>query len=289
MDLYARTGAERAAAGKDAAEAERAAPAGTVLFLHGFPLDGSLWDAQIAGLPGGWAGIAPDLRGFGRTPLGAAELPSGSHDPDSIARQDEAVLTMDAMAADVARLIDDGVAGPVVVCGLSMGGYVAFALLRQRPDLVRALILMDTRAAADTPEARENRRRMADTARGAGVEPIARAMVPSLLARSTMEEHPDVVANVRGMIEGTSPRTVIAAAAGMAERPDSTPDLPELAVPTLVIVGAEDAITPPDEARTMAGAIPGARLEVVDGAGHLTAIERPGPVNRLIGDFLREL
>ncbi|HSH45027.1 MAG TPA: alpha/beta fold hydrolase [Longimicrobiales bacterium] len=258
--------------------------AGTIVFLHGFPLAGSLWDAQMASLPDGWRGIAPDLRGFGRSPLGAAELPDGGAYP-GVADPHEAVLTMDAMAADVARLVDEEVGGPVVICGLSMGGYVAFALWRQRPDLVRGLVLADTRAAADDPEGLETRRRMAETARTGGVEPIARAMVPKLLVPATMEGRPDVVEKVGAMIRGTSPRTIVAAVAGMAARPDSTPDLATIHVPTLVVVGTEDAITPVDGARAMAAALD-APVAEVPGAGHLTPVENPGAVNRALAEFL---
>lgn len=263
--------------------------AGTIAFLHGFPFDGSVWDRQISGLPPGWRGLAPDLRGFGRTPLAAAELPAGSDGVHAVAHPDEAVLTMDALASDVARLIERHAAGPTVVCALSMGGYVAFALRRLRPELIRGLVLMDTRAGADSEEARDNRRRMADTARRAGAESIATAMLPSLLAPATHERNPDVVARVRRMIEGTSPRTIIAALAGMAARPDSSPDLPAIDSPALVIVGAEDTITPPEDADAMAAAIPHARLVVVDGAGHLPGLEQPEPVNALISEFLTKL
>lgn len=263
--------------------------AGTILFLHGFPFDGSIWDRQIPHLPPGWRGLAPDLRGFGRTPLAAVELPAGSDRPDAVARPDEAVLTMTVLAADVARLIERHAAGPAVVCGLSMGGYVAFALRRLRPELVRGLVLMDTRAGADTAEARDNRRRMAETARQSGAAPIASAMVPSLLTPATLERQPDVVGHVRRMIEGTSPRTIIAALAGMADRPDSSPDLHHIDSPTLVLVGSEDAITPPDDAQAIAAAIPGARMEVVDGAAHLPGVERPEAVNALVSEFLATL
>lgn len=263
--------------------------AGTILFLHGFPFDGSVWDPQMAALPTGWRGLAPDLRGFGRTPLGAAGLPTGADEPDAIARADEAVLTMDALAGDVARLVDERVGGPVVVCGLSMGGYVAFALHRLRPGLFRGLLLLDTRAGADTPEGRQGRRRMADTARQAGAAPIATAMLPALFAPASLDGRPDAVAKVRAMIQATAPRTLVAALAGMAARPDSTSDLPRIDVPTLVIVGAEDSITPPADARAMAAAVPGARLETIDGAGHLAALEAPGRVNPLIAAFLQNL
>lgn len=263
--------------------------AGTLLFLHGFPFHGAIWEPQMADLPPGWRGIAPDLRGFGRSPLGAAELPSGRRMGAGVALPDEAVLTMDALAADAAELIERHAAGPAVVCGMSMGGYVAFALWRRRPELIRALILMDTRPGPDGDEARENRRRLATTARESGATPVATAMLPSLLSTHTRERNPDVAETVREIMEATAPRTLVAALAGMAARADSTPDLPAIDVPTLVIVGAEDGITPPEQARAMADAIPGARLEVVEGAGHLPGLEDPPAVNWVISDFLETL
>lgn len=262
---------------------------GTLLFLHGFPFDGSVWDPQMAALPDGWQGLAPDLRGFGRSPLGAAELPSGRRLGAGVALADEAVLTMDALADDAAQLLEGHAAGPAVVCGLSMGGYVAFALRRRRPALVRGLILMDTQPGPDGDEARENRRRTAASARESGPAPVAMAMLPSLLSRGTRERSPEVAETVRRMMEATAPRTLIAALAGMAARADSTGDLPAIDVPTLIIVGAHDTITPPDQARAMADGIPGARLEVVADAAHLPGLEAPAVVNGLIADFLATL
>jgi 3-oxoadipate enol-lactonase len=263
--------------------------AGTVLFLHGFPFDGSIWDPQMAALPDGWLGLAPDLRGFGRSPLGADELPSARRLGSGVAFPTEAVLTMDVLADDAAELLRSRDTGPAVVCALSMGGYVAFALLRRHPDLVRALILLDTRPGPDGDEARENRRRMAATARESGAAPVASAMLPQLLSPSTRRERSDVAERLRAMIQGSSPRTIVAALAGMAARRDSTALLGGIRVPTLVIVGAEDAITPPSEARAMAGAIPGARLAIVGGAAHLPGLEQEEVVNARIAEFLAEL
>ena len=263
--------------------------AGTILFLHGFPFDGSIWDDQMAALPPGWRGLAPDLRGFGRSPLGAAELPSGGKAGAGVALPDEAVLTMASLAEDVAGLVEEQVGGPVVVCGLSMGGYVAFALLRSHPELVRALVLMDTRAGPDNDEGRENRRRVAASVREHGSRPLASSMLPTLFAPRSLEERGETAERVQAMMEQASPRTLIAALAGMAARPDSNPDLAGIRVPTLVLVGAEDSITPPDAARAMATAIPHARLEVVAGAGHLACVEAPETTNRLLASFLQQL
>lgn len=263
---------------------------GSVVFIHGFPFDGSMWEPQLAALPDGWRGIAPDLRGFGRSPIdGDGCTPSGKRMGAGIARPDEPVLSMPCLADDVAALIEKEVDGPAVVCGLSMGGYVAFELVRRRPELVRGLILADTRATADNDEKRENRMRMAQTVRDSGTHPVAKAMIPDLLTRETREEQPDVVDAVRSMILGAPPETVVAALAGMASRRDSTADLATLPIPTLVIVGEHDAITPPDGVRAMADAIPGAELTVVPDAGHLSSLENPEAFNLAMTAFLEQL
>ena len=263
--------------------------AGTILFVHGFPFDGRVWERQMEAVPDGWLGLAPDLRGFGRSPLGADELPRGRKTGAGVALPDEPVLTMDAAAADLERVILDRADGPVVVCGLSMGGYVTFALLRRRPDLVAGLVLMDTRAGPDSDETRENRRRTAATARESGARPIATAMLPSLLAPATRERDRAVAELLTDMMKATAPRTLTAALAGMAGRADSTGDLPSINVPTLVVVGELDGITPPDEARAMADAIPDARLEIIPGAAHLPCLEDPGRTNAAIAELLSRL
>lgn len=243
-----------------------------ILFIHGFPFHGGMWRAQLDGLPAGWHGLAPDLRGFGAAPACPA-----------------AGWTMDTFADDLARLLDEQGIGRAVVCGLSMGGYVAFAFWRRHTERVRALVLADTRAGADTAEGRASRHAMAKEVVERGTEVVARAMLPKLFAPSTRREKPDVVERVRAMIEGTAPATVAAAQLAMAARPDSTPDLPGIAVPALVVVGEEDALTGPDEARAMASALPAARLEIIPRAGHLSPMERPAAFNAILGDWLASL
>lgn len=260
---------------------------GSVVFIHGFPFDGSMWAPQLDALPAGWRGLAPDLRGFGDSPLdGSGRVSTGKKVGGRIARSDEPVLTMARLADDVAELIEAEADGPAVVCGLSMGGYVAFALLRRRPDLVRGLVLADTRATSDSDETRENRMRMAQIVRASGTKPIADEMVPTLLADATLDDAPDTVDAVRTMILDTPAPTVVAALAGMASRHDSTSALPGIAAPTLVVVGEHDTITPVDDARAMAEAIPDARLEVIPSAGHLSNLENPGAFNSVLAAFL---
>lgn len=266
----------------------RDAPRGSILFVHGFPLDSSVWTHQLAALPAGWHALAPDLRGFGRSPLGAwaGELSSGRRVGNGIAFPDEPVLTMDRLADDMAALIEKEVGRPAVICGLSMGGYVALSLWRRRPDLVRALVLADTRAETDSDEARENRRRTAQLAREEGARPVADAMIGNLLAPATLDGDSDVVDRVRRMILATPPATLVAALAGLAARHDATGELPHIDVPTLVVVGEQDAVTPPAVARSMADAIPGARLAIIPGAGHLACLEAPEAFNQALAAFL---
>lgn len=267
------------------------APRGTVLFLHGFPFDGSMWSPQLEALPDGWHGLAPDLRGFGASGLDSlpGQVPTGKRIGNGIARGSEPVLTMARMADDAAALVSERVNGPAVVCGLSMGGYVAFELWRRHPDVVRALVLADTRATADDDEAREGRLRMAQTARSAGTRPIATAMVPTLLSSRSRDDAPELGDRVRNMIEATPPETIIAALAGMTARRDMTALLPRITVPTLVIAGEEDEITPPQGAREMAAAIPRATFVEIPGARHLSNLEDPASFNEALGRFLRQV
>jgi len=280
MHLHVRESPAGAGAGK-----------GTVVFLHGFPFDGSVWEPQLAALPAGWRGLAPDLRGFGESEMGnrPGEVSTGKRAGGRVALDSEPVLTMARMADDIAELIDERAGGRAVVCGLSMGGYVAFELWRRHPDRVRALVLADTRAGADDDEARETRMRTAQTARSGGARPIATAMLPSLLAPATLEAESRVVEHVRDMILGTPSETLVAALAGMASRHDMTSVLPSIDVPTLVVVGEHDAITPPAGAREMAAAIPDTMLVEVPGAGHLANLEEPAAFNGALTTFLARL
>jgi 3-oxoadipate enol-lactonase len=272
-------------------EASAGAAAGTVVFVHGFPFHGGMWEPQLETLPSGWRGLAPDLRGFGRSELGAAPgvVSTGQKTGGRVALPDEPVLTMDRMADDVAALIEEEGAGPAVVCGLSMGGYVAFSLWRRHPGLIRALVLADTRAEADSDEARENRMRVAQTARDSGTRPIASAMLPSLLAERTLDERPEVAERVRGMIEDTPVETLIAALAGMAVRRDSTSDLGSIQLPALVVSGEHDALTPPAVGRAMATTLPDARFELIPDAGHVSSLENPAAFNAVLASFLATL
>jgi 3-oxoadipate enol-lactonase len=243
-----------------------------VLLVHGFPLDHRMWDAQIDALAGGYRVMAPDLRGFGQSAGG------------------EGPVSMEQFADDLASLLDALAPGErIVLAGLSMGGYVAFQFARKYAARLRGLVLCDTRAASDTLPVAAGRRQMADRVRTDGPAPLVEAMLPRLLADTSFERRPEVVASLRQMILASNRRGVAAAALGMAERPDMSGLLPEIGCPTLVVVGAHDAITPPAEMRALAAAIPQAQLVEIADAGHMSPMENPAAVTAALLEFLGRL
>ena len=243
-----------------------------IVFLHAFPLSSRMWAPQLSAVPEGWRAIAPDLRGFGRSPRGG--------DPARDVR---------AHAADVLALIDAlGLPAPVLA-GLSMGGYVAFECWRQRPSAIRALVLADTRAEADSDEASGRRRSMQALAGREGVGAVVDAMLPGLLGASTHTGDPHLAVDVRSWALEASPEGVIDGLETLRTRPDSRPTLPTITCPTLVVVGAEDTLTPPDLARVIADGITGSRLVEIPGAGHLANVEAPAAFNAALADWLATL
>ena len=242
-----------------------------LVLLHGFPFDRSSWSGQAEALGGEFRVVAPDLRGLGETPLG------------------EGVVTMESMAEDVAALLVELSLGSVVLGGLSMGGYVAFELFRKFPGRVRALVLADTRPQADTEEGRRAREENAQRALREDMGPIVESMLPKLLTAETRGRGGEVLERVRAMMLGTRPEGAAAALRAMAVRNDQTELLPSIKVPTLVVVGAEDSITPPADAQSMSAKIEGSRLVVIEGAGHLSNVERPEEFNRALVEFVRGL
>jgi pimeloyl-ACP methyl ester carboxylesterase len=196
---------------------------------------------------------------------------------------------MDQYADDVAAFLDTLGVARAVVCGLSMGGYIAFAMLRTHRERIRGLILADTRATADTDEVRENRGRLITLVEEQGVEVLAAQQLRPALGRSTFEERPLIVEAVRRMMAAQPAEGVIGALGAMAARPDSTSLLETIDVPTLVLGGAEDTLTPPVELRTLASAIPGSRFELLERCGHVCPFERPAAFNHVVSEFLGTL
>ena len=232
-----------------------------------------MWEAQIKALPPGWRLIAPDLRGFGGSTIA---------DPDD-------TPSMDDYGADVVDLLNALNITAAVIGGCSMGGYAAMAVARLRPALLRALVLIDTRATADTPEGRANRRSMLALLDREGPSGVARDMMPKLLGRTTLDERPDVEPFVRRLVKQQSAAALRGAIQRMMERPDSSAVIQQLAVPILIIVGEEDVLTPPDDARSMAALNSKAQLAVLPRAGHLPGLEDPPAFNDVLLTFLSTL
>jgi pimeloyl-ACP methyl ester carboxylesterase len=240
-----------------------------VLLVHGFPLDHEMWSAQSEFLAAKHRVIAPDLRCFGESPAAAG------------------TVTMEQMADDLAGLLDAlHVNEPIVYCGLSMGGYVAWQFWRKYAARLRGLVLCNTRSQADSPETVLSRQKMIDHVLRAGTQFVADAMLPKLFAQDTFKRAPQIVETVRQKILAARPESVVAAIRGLTVRPDVTSQLGSIRLPTLVLAGEHDMISPATEMRAMAGAIPGARYAVVPDAGHMTPLENPAAFNAEVGRFL---
>jgi pimeloyl-ACP methyl ester carboxylesterase len=231
-----------------------------LVLLHAFPLSADQWLPQLAKPEPGRRLIAPDLRGFrGSGPAFAGPPLDG--------------LTIDRHAQDVFELMTHLEIDRAAIGGLSMGGYIALAMVRQAPQRVSSLILSNTRATADTAEGREGRARMLDLIAAEGAAGVARQMLPKLLSAATQRDQPDLVDTVRGLIEMNSPQGLAAAVVALRDRPDATPSLSAIMCETTIICGAEDTITPVSDGEAMARAIPNARLLVLPGAAHLSNLE----------------
>ena len=241
-----------------------------VAFVHGFPHNRTLWAPQIGALVDRARCIAPDLRGFGE---------SSTHGPFSI----------DQFADDVALLLRGLGIERAVVAGISMGGYVAFALWRRHRSLVRGLVLADTRAGADTDEARDKRRALVEVARTRGSGAVADGQITGMLGKTTREKRPALIDELHRMLEAAPVAGIVGALEAMMARVDSTDTLATLDVPTLIVVGDEDVLTPPSEAEILHEAIRGSRLEVIEHAGHVSNMERPAAFNHVLSEFLASL
>ncbi|MGC8834363.1 MAG: alpha/beta fold hydrolase [Armatimonadota bacterium] len=239
-----------------------------VVFLHAFPLNRRMWEPQVSRLKERFRVVVPDLRGFGET-----ESPPGPY-------------SMEMMARDVLGLLDHlGIASAALV-GLSMGGYVALAFCRLRPERVSSLVLADTKATPDTPESKAARDDMVRQVQNCGVDFLVETMLPRLLTQKTIQSAPQVVQRVADMIKSTPPAGAVGALLGMRDRPDSTDVLRSLRCPLLCICGAEDAVTPPSVAEEMASTAPNGRVRIIPEAGHLANIEQPDEFNKALMEFL---
>lgn len=242
-----------------------------IVLLHGFPFDGRMWQATAQALAGaGYRVVVPDLRGHGKSPV----APSAR---------------MEEMARDVAALLDTLGIPRAAVVGFSMGGYVTLQMMAREPEKVRVAVLVDTRAEADTPQAKQNRATLAAKVQETGMQAVVDAMLPNLLHDGTRARRPEVAKLLERMMLETPPAGAVAAIQGMAERPDMKGKLRFYQLPALVMVGEADKITPMEAASSLAQAISYSEYHVVPGAGHAMPLEQPEAFHRLLLDWLKRI
>ena len=241
---------------------------GTLILIHGFPLTARMWEPQLELAEHGWRVIAPQLRGFDGPPA------------------EDVAASVDDYAGDVIDLLDALHIEQAVIGGLSMGGYITFAMFRHAPRYFRGLILADTRAQADTPEGVEGRKRMLQLVHEQGAAAAADEMLPRLIGASTRTSRPEVEHTIRGMILSNSTETIAGAITALMTRPDAMPLLSAIHCPTLVVVGDEDVITPPAASEEITRGIAGAELAIVQKAGHMSNMEQPAAFNLALARFL---
>ena len=241
---------------------------GTLLLIHGFPLTARMWEPQLELAEHGWRVIVPQLRGFDGPPA------------------DDVATSVDDFAGDIIDLLDALHIEQAVIGGLSMGGYISFAVFRHAARYFRGMILADTRAQADTPEGVEGRKRMLQLVHEKGAAAAADEMLPRLIGASTRAPRPDVEQTIRGLILSNSTETIAGAIMALMTRPDATPLLSSIHCPTLVLVGDQDALTPPALSEEIHRAIAGAELAILPGAGHMSNMEQPALFNLALARFL---
>jgi pimeloyl-ACP methyl ester carboxylesterase len=241
-----------------------------VLFVHAFPLNRTMWAPQVSALVDRCRCIAADLRGFGESTVSPP-------------------YSMEQYADDLAHLLEQLHVEKVILVGCSMGGYVSFAFWRRHRHRVRALVLADTRASADSEKALARRRELIEVARTEGATAIANLQIAGIVGKTTREKQPDTYDAVHRMIAQAPVDGIVGALEAMMLRADSTPLLATIDVPTLVVGGEEDAIIPVKEVRAMQERISGSRIEVISQAGHLANLERPAAFNHVLTEFLVSL
>lgn len=242
-----------------------------IVLLHGFPFTSSSWDDQNAEFGGEHTVLAPDLRGHGNGP------------------EDQAPWFMHQYVEDLRNLLDQKNIRKAVVCGLSMGGYIALHFAQKYPERLTALVLCDTQAGPDSNEAKDKRFATEQKIYSAGLPAFAEEFSKSVLSETTLKNKPQIQRRVVEMITQNKQSSVAMVLATLAARRDSTPFLGAIDVPTLVVVGEQDKVTPPELANVLAEKIPGAKLATIPGAAHLSNLEQPEIFNRLLGGFLASL
>ena len=242
-----------------------------VVLVHGFPLNGRMWESQVEALSDRFRVLVPDLKGFG----------------SSDAPTDRSSYSMDSYAEEVNAVMDDAGVQRAALVGLSMGGYVCLAFMRRHPERASALVLADTRAEADPPEGVDKRTAQQQQVEAEGTAALIDALTSALLSDKTKADKPEVVERVKAVMDNP-PAGFVGALEAMKNRPDSTPGLPSIGVPVLVVVGEKDPLTPPEVARTLYERLAGSEMVVLPEAGHLASLEMPNEFNAALRRFLEE-
>ncbi len=242
-----------------------------IVFIHGFPFEKSMWQPQADVLKRDYYVVRYDVRGHGASDVG------------------EGQYTVEAFVDDLEALLDHLRIQRAVVAGLSMGGYIALRAIERMPDRIRALVLCDTRSEADSNEGKVRRAQQVKSLKTAGLRAFADQFLTSVLSPKTFERRPDLVERLRAGIEATSPLAVAGTLIALAARTDTTPALFGIKVPTLILVGQQDTLTPPSAANAMKEKIPGAELHVIPEAAHLSNLENTDEFNARLTAFLARL
>jgi 3-oxoadipate enol-lactonase len=239
-----------------------------IIFIHGFPFNKSMWNKQVKALKNNYRLIAYDVRGHGNSDVGNEDF------------------SIELFVKDLLNLMDALNIDRTILCGLSMGGYIALNAIENYPDRFDALILSDTNCISDTPEVKEKRMKTIESIKKDGVEKFADESMNNFFAPESLSTKKKEIAAVRDMIVNTSKQTLYKTLQAFYERKETCSRLPEIKVPVLIMVGKEDIITPPAAALTMHEKIKGSIIHIIDHAGHLSNMENLGEFNNRLTEFL---
>jgi 3-oxoadipate enol-lactonase len=243
-----------------------------LILVHGYPLNRRMWEPQLDALSEIARVVTPNLRGHG----GSEPVPG--------------INTMDEMAKDIKELVESlNIEEPVILGGLSMGGYISFAFYRNYPELVKGMILAATRATADSIDTKVSREEAAAIAQERGSEAITEMQLPKMLAPTTPKTNPDIVELARDIMLDTPVQAIVGDLRGMIRRPDSTPTLKDIQCPVLILHGADDQLIPIEEINRMQEEIRNAQLKIISEAGHLLNLEQPEKFNQAVREFISSL
>lgn len=250
---------------------ERGLPNGLpVVFIHGFPFDHTMWEPQMKALPNDIRAITYDIRGHGDSEVGDGQY------------------SIEYFVDDLIGLLDHLVIQQAVICGLSMGGYVALRAIERHPDRFKALILCDTRSEPDGNEAKVKRAGQAKAVKANGTKEFAAGFVKAVFTQQSLDSKPEIVGKIRSIIEATSPTGISGTLLAMASRTDTTPALSSIKVPTLILVGEHDTLTPPSASQAMKEKIAGAEMHVIPGSAHMSNLENAEFFNEKLIGFLKK-